>query len=51
MTTRGTTAVVTTAGVALLERALAYTLGGLLLVTPEAMTYDDVGCPLGAPPH
>jgi uncharacterized protein (TIGR03086 family) len=38
MTSRGTTAVVTTAGVALLERALGYTLGGLLLVTPEAMT-------------
>jgi uncharacterized protein (TIGR03086 family) len=37
MTSGGTTAVVTTAGVALLERALAYTLGGLLLVTPEAM--------------
>jgi uncharacterized protein (TIGR03086 family) len=29
---------VVTGGVALLERAMAYTLGGLLLVTPEAMT-------------
>jgi uncharacterized protein (TIGR03086 family) len=37
MTTRGTTTVVT-GGVALLERAMAYTLGGLLLVTPEAMS-------------
>jgi uncharacterized protein (TIGR03086 family) len=31
----GTTAL--TGGVALLERAMAYTLGGLLLVTPDAM--------------
>jgi uncharacterized protein (TIGR03086 family) len=31
----GTTAL--TGGVALLERAMAYTLGGLVLVTPEAM--------------
>lgn len=34
----GSTTTVVTGGVALLERAMAYTLGGLLLVTPEAMT-------------
>jgi hypothetical protein len=34
----GSTATVVTGGVALLERAMAYTLGGLLLVTPEAIT-------------
>jgi uncharacterized protein (TIGR03086 family) len=33
----GSTATVVTGGVALLERAMAYTLGGLLIVTPEAM--------------
>jgi uncharacterized protein (TIGR03086 family) len=33
------TTTVVTGGVALLERAMAYTLGGLLLVTPEAMTH------------
>lgn len=37
MTTGGTTTAVT-GGVALLERAMAYTLGGLLLVTPRAMS-------------
>ena len=37
MNTRGTATVVT-GGVAVLERAMAYTLGGLMLVTPEAMS-------------
>jgi uncharacterized protein (TIGR03086 family) len=37
MNPTGMTTVVT-GGVALLERAMAYTLGGLLLVTPPAMT-------------
>jgi uncharacterized protein (TIGR03086 family) len=34
----GSTATVVTGGVALLERAMGYTLGGLLLVTPDAMS-------------
>jgi uncharacterized protein (TIGR03086 family) len=34
----GATTTVVTGGVALLERAMAYTLGGLLLVTPESMS-------------
>jgi uncharacterized protein (TIGR03086 family) len=34
----GSTPTVVTAGVALLERAMAYTLGGLLLVTPQALS-------------
>jgi len=34
----GATSTVVTGGVALLERAMAYTLGGLLLVTPGAMS-------------
>lgn len=38
MSTAGTTTVVA-GGVALLERAMAYTLGGLLLITPEAMSH------------
>lgn len=37
MSTGGTSTVVT-GGVALLERAMSFTLGGLLLVTPEAMS-------------
>ena len=36
--TTGSTTTVVTGGVALLERSMAYTLGGLLLVTPAAMT-------------
>jgi uncharacterized protein (TIGR03086 family) len=35
----GRTATVVTGGVALLERAMGYTLGSLLLVTPEAMSH------------
>jgi uncharacterized protein (TIGR03086 family) len=35
--TPGSTATTLTGGIALLERAMAYTLGSLLLVTPEAM--------------
>jgi uncharacterized protein (TIGR03086 family) len=42
MTSGGATAVLA-GGVALLERAIGYTLGGLLLVTPEAMT-DPTPC-------
>jgi len=34
----GSTSTVVTGGVALLERAMGYTLGSLLLVTPEAMS-------------
>jgi uncharacterized protein (TIGR03086 family) len=34
----GATSTVVTGGVALLERAMSYTLGGLLLVTPETMS-------------
>ena len=34
----GPTSAVVTGGVALLERAMSYTLGSLLLVSPEAMT-------------
>jgi uncharacterized protein (TIGR03086 family) len=37
--TNGATTTAVTGGVALLERAMAYTLGGLLLVTPEAMAH------------
>lgn len=37
MTTDGTRAVVLADGVALLERSMSFTLGGLLLVTPDAM--------------
>jgi uncharacterized protein (TIGR03086 family) len=36
--TRGSTAAVLTGGFALLERAMGYTLGGLVLVTPAAMS-------------
>jgi uncharacterized protein (TIGR03086 family) len=36
--TTGSTTTALTGGVALLERAMGYTLGGLLLVTPEAMS-------------
>jgi uncharacterized protein (TIGR03086 family) len=36
--TPGSTTTVLTGGVALLERAMGYTLGGLQLVTPEAMS-------------
>jgi uncharacterized protein (TIGR03086 family) len=36
--TTGAPATAVTGGVALLERAMSYTLGGLLLVTPEAMS-------------
>ena len=39
----GATSAVVTGGVALLERAMAYTLGGLLLVTPGAMS-DPTPC-------